>query len=233
MTPGPVLGLVTARGGSKRLPGKNLLDFDGRPLIEHTIAAARACPSITRIVVSTDDVAIADASRQAGAEVPFLRPPELATDAATSLDVVLHALDWLAIEDGWRPWAIALLQPTSPLRTGAHLSAAIAQLACQSPPASVLGVTTARPASWLYVVDETGQVSPLFSPGTAPAPAGRRRLVIPNGAIYVASVDFLRAQRGFVGPGTEALEMSAADSVDIDTADDFALALACRRAARG
>jgi CMP-N-acetylneuraminic acid synthetase len=230
MTPGPVLGLVTARGGSKRLPGKNLMPFAGRPLLVHAIEAARGCRAIDRVVLSTDAVEIADVARSAGCEVPFLRPASLATDAATSMDVVFHALDWLEKEANYRPWAVALLQPTSPLRTSRHLDEAIAQLARQQQPSAVVGVTSARPASWLYVADARGRVAPLFEKGHAPTVPEGARLVIPNGAVYVATVDFLHAHGGFVGPGTEGYAMSAMASVDVDTAEDFALALACHAA---
>lgn len=230
MTPGPVLGLVTARGGSKRLPGKNVMDFAGRPLVVHTIEAAKGCAAIDRVLLSTDDETIAEVARQAGCEVPFLRPDALASDTATSMDVVFHALEWLEKRANYSPWAVALLQPTSPLRTARHLDEAIAQLVRQSPPSSVVGVTSARPASWLYVSDAQGRVAPLFEKGHAPVLPERSRLVMPNGAVYVATVDFLRAHGGFVGPGTEGYAMSAMDSVDVDTAEDFALALACHRA---
>lgn len=231
MTNGRVLGLVTARGGSKRLPGKNLLDFGGRPLIVHTIDAARACPSIARVVLSTDDPSIADVSRRAGADVPFLRPDALAGDSVSSMDVVFHALDWLAEHENEKPWAVALLQPTSPLRTAAHLTAAIAQLTAQRSPAAVVGVTAARPASWLHTVDPTRRLSAHLKGVSLPSISSGERLVIPNGAIYVATVEHLRAHGGFVSEGTEAFEMKPIDSVDIDTADDFELALACFKSA--
>src|SRR5690606_27447692 len=89
-----VLGLIPARGGSRRLPGKNLMDLHGRSLLQRAIDAGLQAEGIDRLIVSTDDAAIAGAARVGGAEVPFLRPAELATDEATSLDVVRHALDW-------------------------------------------------------------------------------------------------------------------------------------------
>lgn len=224
MSLGPVLGLITARGGSKRLPGKNLRPLGGLSLIARTVEAARGCARIDRVVISTDDEAIAAEARKYGAEVPFMRPPELAGDEASSIDVVLHALDWLAANQGYRPGAVVLLQPTSPLRTVKHLTQAIEQLERQQPAASVVGVTQARPAAWLYVESASRGLSPLFEKGAVPPLPQGASLVIPNGAIYVAAVDFVRAHRGFVGPGTEAFRMSARDSIDIDTAEDFSLA---------
>jgi len=110
-----VLALVPARGGSKGLPGKNIADLGGRPLIAWSIAAALECTAIDRVVVSTDDDAIAAAAQACGAEVPFMRPASLAADDTPSHDVVCHALDTLDDDIG----IVVLLQPTSPLRTSA------------------------------------------------------------------------------------------------------------------
>src|SRR5690349_19846763 len=95
-----ILGLILARGGSKRLPGKNLRPLAGKPLLAWSIEAARACSAILDVVVSTDDAAIAEVARQHGARVPFLRPPALADDSSTSADAALHALQWLREEEG-------------------------------------------------------------------------------------------------------------------------------------
>ncbi len=117
-----VLGLIPARGGSKGIPGKNLRPVGGKALIVHTIEAARAARTLDRIIVSTDDKEIAEVARGAGAEVPFVRPPQYATDAAPSIGVAHHALEWLRAESGgYQPDAVALLAPTSPLRTGAQI----------------------------------------------------------------------------------------------------------------
>jgi CMP-N-acetylneuraminic acid synthetase len=123
-----ILGIITARGGSKRLPGKNLAILRGKPLLTYTCEAAKASQRLTRVILSTDDEAIARVGKECGIEVPFMRPPELATDNAQSIDVVLHVLDALHKREGYRPSLVVLLQPTSPLRTGADIDAAIALL---------------------------------------------------------------------------------------------------------
>ena len=111
-----ILALILARGGSKRLPGKNIRCLGGKPLIVWSIDVTKHIPEICDILVSTDDPAIAAVSKGAGALVPWLRPPELATDTATSVDAALHALDWYEADKG-KVDGLLLLQPTSPFRT--------------------------------------------------------------------------------------------------------------------
>jgi CMP-N,N'-diacetyllegionaminic acid synthase len=110
-----VLALIPARGGSKSVPRKNLLQIAGKPLIAYSIGHAQACSLVTRTIVSTDDPEIAQVARQFGAEVPFVRPTEFASDAATDLQVFRHALEWLG-ERGYRPDLVLHLRPTGPVR---------------------------------------------------------------------------------------------------------------------
>ena len=111
-----VLGIITARGGSKRIPRKNLIDLNGKPLIYWTIAVAQENQYIDRVIVSTDDSEIAAFSRAYGVETPFKRPKALSTDDASSMDVIAHALTELEFDR-----YIVLLQPTSPLRTSGDI----------------------------------------------------------------------------------------------------------------
>ncbi len=110
------LALIPARGGSKGLPNKNILPLDGHPLIAYSIAAGFSSPLIDRVVVTTDSPEIAEISRKYGADVPFLRPAELAGDFTTDLETFHHALEWLEKEEGYVPDLILQLRPTSPLR---------------------------------------------------------------------------------------------------------------------
>ena len=119
-----VVAIIPARGGSKRLPRKNVLPLAGKPLIVWSIEAALASVYIDKTIVSTDDAEIAEISRIAGASVPFMRPPELASDTATSADVVMHALDYLDSQNDHYYYSV-LLQPTSPLRTNTDIDAAL------------------------------------------------------------------------------------------------------------
>ena len=111
-----ILGLIPARGGSKGLPRKNIIPLLGKPLIAWTIEQALASKYLDRVVVSTDDNEIAEISKKYGAEVPFIRPKELAEDNAKGIDVVLHAIDWLKENDKQKQYdLIMLIQPVSPL----------------------------------------------------------------------------------------------------------------------
>ena len=112
-----VLAIIQARGGSKGIPGKNIKPLCGKPLIAWTIDAARAAKTVTRVIVSTDDEKIAEVSRKYGAEVPFLRPAELATDGAKSIGLLEHALNWLSEKEDYRTDIVVQLKPTNPLRT--------------------------------------------------------------------------------------------------------------------
>lgn len=132
-----VLALIPARGGSKSVPRKNLLPVAGRPLIAYSILHAQACPSITRIIVSTDDDEIAEVARSYGAEVPFERPAEAASDTATDFQVFHHALGWLGQHEGYSPELVVHLRPTGPVRETALIERAV-QLMLQSPEADAL-----------------------------------------------------------------------------------------------
>lgn len=121
----PVLAIIPARGGSKGVPGKNIRPLAGRPLIAHTINAALQSRNIHRVIVSTDDPEIAEVARSFGAEVPFLRPEEFASDTATSLSAIQHAMGWLLENEAYQPAAVAVLAPTSPLRTISQIEATV------------------------------------------------------------------------------------------------------------
>lgn len=123
-----VLAIITARGGSKGVPRKNIKDLAGKPLIAYTIEAVKASQYLTRCIVSTDDQEIADVSRRFGADIPFVRPAELAQDDSTSVDVVRHAVQWLRDNKGENYDYVMILQPTSPLRTADDIDACIKKI---------------------------------------------------------------------------------------------------------
>ena len=120
-----ILAVIPARGGSSGIPRKNVRMFAGKPLIAHTIDAAKRAPSVSRIIVSTDDEEIARVSKECGADVPFLRPAELATSTSKVVDAVVHLLEKLKADENYAPAHILLLQPTSPLRTSDDIEKAI------------------------------------------------------------------------------------------------------------
>lgn len=209
------LGLIPARGGSKGIPRKNVLPIAGKPLIAWTIEAALAAQRIDRVVVTTDDAEIAEIAARNGADVPFLRPAELARDETPGIDPVLHAIGALPGYD-----KIVLLQPTSPLRGAADIDAAIGMAADDL---MVVSVTEAPHTDWIFSMDAGG----LLDVGAA-KPVARRQDMAKryalNGAIYVARCDGLRESRSFLGPNTAGYVMSAEQSIDIDGPLDWKLA---------
>jgi N-acetylneuraminate synthase/N,N'-diacetyllegionaminate synthase len=215
----PVLFLVPARGGSVRVPGKNLRSVAGIPLVAHGVRIARAAAARTpggphAVVCSTDDPAIAAAAREWHAEIPFERPAALAGPDASSVDVALHALEALAAR-GRRYRAVVLVQPTSPLADPGDVAAAVAALDADGAP--VTSVVAAHPASWHVALDADRRLRPID--GDA------RHLLA--GAFYAIAPGELATSRAFVVPGrTCGLEVAAATAVDIDTEDDLAVARA-------
>ena len=216
--PTDVLAVIPARGGSKRLPGKNLTPLAGLPLVAHTIRLAKSCPRIDRCVVSTDSDAIAQIAKAYGAEAPFLRPPELAQDDVPAIQPVLHAVRWLESHEGYRPECVMLLQPTSPLRTVEDIEAAI-RLAEQRQADAVVSVCPTHSPTWLRRVAEDGRLLDGAS-GAQDTDAAHRV----NGAIYVARREVLLQRQNWYTDRTYAYVMPPERSLDIDTAWDLYLA---------
>lgn len=219
-----VLALVPARGQSKRLPGKNIRPLAGRPLIAWTIAAARAVRGISEIVVSTDDPQTAAIAREAGASVPWLRPADLATDTASSVDVALHALDWYEQARG-AAGALLLLQPTSPFRSAATIEQALARFAAGGGRA-VVGVSPskAHPA-WTFRIDGDTLVPIAGQPATDTRSQDLDPCYVVNGCVYVVSPADLRASRSFFPARAMPFIIdSPRETLDIDTAWDWRLA---------
>ncbi|MEM2619603.1 MAG: acylneuraminate cytidylyltransferase family protein, partial [Candidatus Hadarchaeales archaeon] len=144
------LGIIPARADSKGVPGKNIRSLGGKPLIAYTIEAALKS-DIDRVIVSTEDERIAKVAIEHGAEVPFLRPKELAADDTPSISVLIHALKQLAEKEGYRPDVVAFLQPTSPFRTQEHINAGL-ELLSKSEVDSVVGVCEVDANSHPYFV---------------------------------------------------------------------------------
>lgn len=214
-----VLALITARGGSKGVPGKNILPIGGKPLIQWTIDAARASRHIDRLILSSDDAAIIEVARQGGCEAPFRRAAALSGDEASSIDVVVDALTQVPGYD-----VVVLLQPTSPLREAADIDGTLELLLRTAAPAAV-SVRAAQDHPYLvYSVDDKGCLLNFAPP---PAGASLRRQALPaawclNGAVYAAHTEWLLAQRSFLSGQTVAYPMPAERSLDIDTYADIA-----------
>src|SRR5258706_11255613 len=184
-----VLAIVPARGGSKRVPGKNVRMVGGKPLIAWTLDAARASRYIDHLAVSSDDGKILELAVRLGCDTPLQRPAELATDETPGVDPVLHALDALP---GYG--IVVLLQPTSPLRRAADIDACIEKCAAQGANACVSVTPSRENPAWLYRIDPHGYMVPALSPIAGPASADSQLHVL-NGAAYVARVPWLKKHR--------------------------------------
>lgn len=221
-----ILALVTARGGSKRLPGKNIRILGEKPLIVWSIDVAKDIPEICDIMVSTDDTAIASVCTEAGAMVPWLRPAELATDTATSVDVALHALDWYETAKGSVD-GILLLQPTSPFRTKKTVLRGV-ELFRMNGRQPVLGVspTHAHPM-WTLKMEGEYLVPFMQTHGMGTRSQDMPPAFVVNGSFYLISPADLRACKSFVGIKTIPLLVeSTQEALDIDTDWDWTVATA-------
>ena len=222
-----ILALIPARGGSKRLPGKNVRLLAGKPLINWSIDVARQLPGLCDILVSTDDENIAGIARTAGAAVPWLRPAELATDSASSVDVALHALDWYEKAKG-KVDGLLLLQPTSPFRQAGDLARGIEWFTTH-PNISIVGFSPS-PVHPEFCFSVDGSVLRPFIPRSNWTSVSTVPAYTINGAFYLISPDNLRTHRTFILENTFPLIMDGlAQRIDIDTELDRRLAeLICR-----
>jgi len=212
-----IVAIITARGGSKGLPRKNVLDLNGKPLIAYTIDAAKESQIFDKIIVTTDDEEIKEVSLNFGVEV-IDRPAELATDTASSIDVLVHVLKEISDEVFTH---FILLQPTSPLRNGEHIREAM-EMYCTSQAKSLVSVTEVEHTPYKLLLEKEKEIVPLFSEEYLTMPRQKLPLTYRiNGAIYVASVSsFLQSSNLFEKP-LVIYKMNQASSVDIDTQQDF------------
>lgn len=206
-----VVGIIPARAGSRRLPGKNLAPLDGLPLIAHTCRAARDSGILDALFVNTDSPEIAAVAARFDVPAPFLRPVALARDDTPTRAANRFFLDQLAAR-GQRFDAVMVLQPTSPLRGPDHVRAAWALYETHAP-CAVVSVSPAAPATWLGRLRRDGAFEPLPGPDTI------HRL---NGAIYIYDAHDYRLERE--PPRTLGYVMPADDGLDIDSPEDLARA---------
>jgi CMP-N-acetylneuraminic acid synthetase len=221
------VALITARGGSKRLPRKNILPLRGVPLITWSIKAALKARNVRRVLVSTDSEEIATISRHAGAEIPFLRPASLSGDRSSHYDVVKHAIDWLEQDEGSVPSEVLLLQPTSPLRSSEDIDGLLELMRSEdADSAFCVSKVDAHPA-YFYRLNERHRASLLL-----PRPPGYMRsqdlepLYRENGAGYALRPKTFRQRSTILGTDPVAYVMPTERSIDIDNELDFVLAAA-------
>jgi N-acylneuraminate cytidylyltransferase/CMP-N,N'-diacetyllegionaminic acid synthase len=219
-----MLAVIPARGGSVGLPGKNIRLLGGKPLIAHTIEAAVESGVFNKVLVSTDDPAIAEVSLSYGADVPFMRPPELATNEAKGLDVLVHAVEWLKQNEHYTPEIITLLQPTSPFRDSRTIIEAYDLFRKENAARLVSLCEAVEHYYWMYSLGE-GRIAPVADAYYS----GHRRQDLPkayslNGALYMGRLDTVMKEMSFVGKDTLGFVMTRIRSVDINDVLDFSTA---------
>jgi len=220
------LAIIPARSGSKGIPGKNIKDLYGKPLIGYTVEAALQSPYFTAedVICSTDSPEIAQVARSYGAAVPWLRPPELARDDTNSAAVVEDVVTRLA-SCGRYYQHLVLLQPTSPLRTVSHINHAI-EFYLEKKADAVISVAPVRESPfWMKTMNEAGVLNNLISPsGEYLQRQQLPQVYRPNGAIYIIRTEVFLRERSFYPAGSYGFVMDRHSSVDIDEELDWIIA---------
>lgn len=229
MSADKALGLVLARGGSKGVPRKNLAPLSGLPLVAHTILNARKATSIERLIVTTDDEEIATVARSFGADVPFMRPAELAQDLTPDLPVFVHALTWLEEHERYRPELIAHLRPTSPLRTARHIDEAVSILCRHADADSLRSVNEPSENPFKMWRIDGGLLSPLLPADPHLEPWNSPRQILPpvywqNACIDVIRYRTIMEKRSMSGSRIVPYDMTGEAIVDIDSTRDLRVA---------
>lgn len=226
-----VLGIITARGGSKGIPRKNLALLDGKPLLQYTAECALAARSLSRVILSTDDREIAKIGRRCGLDVPFIRPQELARDETPTLPVLQHAVRFLE-DQGERYDAICLLQPTNPLRKPEWIEDCVRLLFEKDADAvvTVLPVPHEYNPHWVYFRRDDGT---LYLSTGEQEPLPRRQLLPPafhrEGSVYVTRRDVLMERNSLYGERVLGYLLDPEETVNIDGPEDLARAEALLR----
>jgi N-acylneuraminate cytidylyltransferase len=219
-----LLIIIPARGGSKRLPGKNVMELAGKPLIKWTIDLAQKLPYEKTIIVSTDSEEIAEVARRCGVEVPWLRPPEISQDSSTTTDVALHALNWFE-ESISKVDGVILLQPTTPFRMVEKIVEGIEKFKTSGMEPVVAVSPVSQHPRWMFKLEEDKLTSLLSDENNYARSQELESLLVVNGSFYIISPIDLREQETFFAKSMKPLIIdSLVESLDIDTQDDLDLA---------
>lgn len=218
------IAIIPARGGSKRLPGKNIKNLAGKPMIAWTIEAALDSGVFDHVFVSTDSEDIADISKEYGAKVPFLRPKELASDTATTNDVVTHSVEWFEKRYNRKVDIIAVLQPTSPLRNLLHIKEAMNLMQQKSAKAIVSVCELEYPIEFCNKLNSNGSMNNFVKHQDIKRTQDLETYFRLNGAIYLFKREYVNRLSEIYNEDTYAYIMNSKLSIDIDNEDDFELA---------
>ena len=218
-----MIAIIPARGGSKGLPGKNIKKLNGKPLIAYSIEAALKANSIDRVIVSTDCEDIAKVALEYGAEVPFLRPINLAGDSSLAIDNYIYTVERYCHESGFEVNEFCVLQPTSPLRTADDIDGAIKLYLNRNADSVISYCEEHHPVSWHKHLEIDGRLTNVFGDNVLKNRQDLEPTYYPNGAIYVFKTELIKSGK-YYSDNTFAYIMPRARSVDIDVLDDFKLA---------
>lgn len=221
-----VLAVIPARGGSKGLPGKNIRPLAGQPLIAYSIAAGLQSNLVTRVICSTDSDKIAAVAREYGAEVPFMRPVELAQDHSRDIEFFHHTLQELG-KEGYRPDIIVQLRPTDPIRARDLVDRGVQMLLDNPDADSVRSITEPGYSPYkMWTVNPSGMIDPLLEIKGVVEPFNLPRQDLPEvwwhiGVLDIVRTDVLDKQGRLSGTKILPIKVDRTKSIDIDTLDDF------------
>ena len=225
-----VLVVIPARGGSVRVPKKNIKLLNGKALIAYAIEAAKNSKTVARIIVSTDADDIKDVAIKFGAEVPFTRPADLSEDVPTE-DVVIHAVEWLNKNEQYYPDIVVCLEPPKPFRKAEHIDRCVQRIVADETVDSAITVNNVRGSrpEWMLYVDENNLIRPYTGyfkkQGEAllrfPASQEFERLYQSNGIVFACRVETLQKYKSLVGKKCAAVETAHSDNFDLDLPEDF------------
>jgi N-acylneuraminate cytidylyltransferase/CMP-N,N'-diacetyllegionaminic acid synthase len=221
-----ILVIIPARGGSKGLKDKNIKLLNNKPLIAWTIEAAKGSKYIDKVIVSTDNIKIAEIAKEYGAEVPFIRPDELSGDKASSIDVILHAMNYMNENLDYKADYIMLLQCTSPLRTTVHIDEAVEKFIASDAESLVSTTELEHPIFWCKKINDDGYLESFIKYDDTKQ--YRRQefetLYRLNGAIYISKWQYVLNNKRLISDYAVPYIMDKKSSIDIDNIDDFNLA---------
>ena len=220
-----VLGIIPARGGSQGLPKKNIKNLNGYPLIAYTIKSARESKLISEFIVSTDDIEISKIAMVFGASVPFLRPAEISKSESSSLELIVHALEFYEKKSVFFD-AVCLLQPTSPFRPSGAIDDAIVQFTnCNSNClVSVREVPSHYNPYWTFKIEESGSLKKVIKQELITRRQNLPKVFHRDGAIYLFTVDFLKHTDTLISEDTKAFIIDSPELINIDTENDWKVA---------
>jgi N-acylneuraminate cytidylyltransferase/CMP-N,N'-diacetyllegionaminic acid synthase len=217
-----ILGIIPARSGSKRVKDKNIKELNSKPLIYYSISTSLLSKYIDRLIVSTDSIEIANVAKDFGADVPFIRPRQLALDTSPSSEIVIHTINWLRENECMKYDMLCLLQPTSPFRKSVHIDAAIEKLISSKDCHALVSIRKCNEnPHWMFTIKNNRIISLEQFKNKYYRKQDIPNFYFLNGAIYIADCDFFMEQKTFISTLTTYYEMNMLCSIDIDDEIDF------------